>query len=140
VQVILVIGAAFIALARIGSVGNTEKTDYGSVTPSYVPPNAVVMVPDPPTFYYQVNMAGISLPSNSFHAMQEAAERYCVTHVILTEDIVELYVPMFRGESSPPSFLIEVTHLTQNTETAEDDIRVYKFDASSMDYAARCGL
>ena len=121
---ILAIGLSLgLLLARRGA-WNTADDMYTALRDD-LPPDAVVMSNDPPSFYYHTGLGGVVLPSADPDVVPEIAVRYGVTHVVLDANRTRPFTGLFLGEEKRP-FLHELHLYDRGTVSPDDDLRLFE--------------
>ena len=62
----------------------------------------LVMVNNPPAFYYHTGRSSVVVPADGPETLLEVCDRYGVRFVLLDRNIVPELVPLYEGELSPP--------------------------------------
>ncbi|NDJ85958.1 MAG: hypothetical protein GYB66_08740 [Chloroflexi bacterium] len=134
----LVFGVAVVIIAIALSV-NGLRTQLGRAPLDYddrtqhLPDDAVIMVNNPAGWYYHTGLWGVTLPEAPLERVPEIAGRFCVTHLVIDQNVTESFKPLIEGNIAPPSFLEEIAHLNKDTEDADDDVRISRITARSGD-------
>lgn len=93
-----------------------------------LPDGARLMVNDPASWYYHTGLMGVTLMDEPLEVAREIAERYCITHLIIDENVTSAFEPLLKGETPPP-FLREVGYFEGgNPDEWSDDVRIFAFD------------
>lgn len=93
-----------------------------------LPLEARLMVNDPAAWYYHTGHMGVTLPDEPLTTALEIAQRYCITHLIIDQNVTDAFEPLLRGEP-PPEFLTEIRRFEGADPTDwRDDVRVFAFD------------
>jgi hypothetical protein len=71
------------------------------------PQGAVVMVVDPPAYYYFTHRPAIVIPNEEIDGIVQVAERYQAQYLILEYDHVMSLDPIYSGEATHPSLALE---------------------------------
>lgn len=110
--------AGFLALNALSAqLQNREAApDYKSIADEYLPEDAVLMVNDPAAWYYHTGLTGVTLFDAPLERLPELANRYCLTHLILDENVTASFEPLNDGKPPPP-FLEEIT---------ANEVRIYR--------------
>jgi hypothetical protein len=119
----LFVGVAFVLTLAIGlgrEGGEREAAVYQRLD-GLLPPGAVVMVADAPSFYYHTGRPALSIPNEPVEVMLAAAGRYGATHLILDELHPAPLHDIYTGEVSAPGLA-----LVQTLET----YRLYVIEAT----------
>ena len=97
----------FVGLALFLSLGiglaRNDTLDEGAIYASMqtqLPETAVVMVGNPPSFYYHTKLAAVSVPNEPLPILLQAAEQYQVTHLILDANRPRPLATVYQGELS----------------------------------------
>jgi hypothetical protein len=135
VLVMLLGGFAWSAQAR-----NRDLNPNFDELASYLPADAIIMVNDPPAWYYHTGLLSVSLPDAPLERIPEIARRYCVTHLVIDQNVTDSFVALIEADENyiPPSFLEQIVHLDRNTEGTGDDVRIYRFVEEAIPDAANC--
>jgi hypothetical protein len=140
--VLIAIGVAMFALFGRGG----DETDVPSIDERAViieedaiAVEPMVMVNDPAGWYYHTGYSGVTLPDAPLDRVPEIARRYCLTHLVLDANVTESFVPMMEDDLLP-AYLVQIAHLNSDTETLDDDVRIYRFKTESIDYAENCSI
>ena len=92
---------------------------------------ARIMVNDPAGWHYHTGWLGVTLPQASLATTEEIAQRYCLTHLIIDENVTDAFLPLIRDEEDPPEFLVEVAHFSgTDSDEWSDDMRIYEFEVT----------
>lgn len=67
-----------------------------------LPANAIVMVNDPPAFYYHTGRSGVVLPNNGPETVRALAQRFGITHIIIDVNRTAPLDDLYSGASVPP--------------------------------------
>ena len=89
--------------------------DVGVWLDDHAAPTDLVMVNNPPSFYYHTGRSSVVVPAEGPETVVEICDRYGVRFVILDRNIVPALVPFFKGEVAHPR-LVEQARLGENTE------------------------
>lgn len=127
--IVLALGIG-VVFSRLQSTQSEGTLPHAQLVGDYLPDDAVLMVNSPPEWYYFTGLGGVTLPDAPLERLPEIAERYCLTHLIIDINVTDSFVPLIEGTQSPPAFLEEIAHIDQETETVDDDIRIYEFRTS----------
>jgi 4-amino-4-deoxy-L-arabinose transferase-like glycosyltransferase len=122
-------------VSQIGS--RDEGPDYENLA-TYLPDDAVLMVNDPAAWYYHTGYWGVTLPDAPLDRLPEIAGKYCLTHIIIDKNVTDSFEPLIYDGEVPPLFLEQIQHINQDTETTDDDVRLYRFRPESITYADTC--
>ncbi|MEZ6074073.1 MAG: hypothetical protein R3C10_28295 [Pirellulales bacterium] len=141
----LIFGGSLIFLAGLlglnalaSQIENREEgPDYENLA-TYLPNDAVLMVNDPSAWYYHTGYGGVTLPDAPLDRLPEIAGKYCLTHLIIDKNVTDSFKPLILDSKTPPAFLEEIQHLNQDTETTDDDVRIYRFRPDAITYADNC--
>ncbi len=79
---------------------NTAGSVYRQIA-AVLPANAVVMVNDPPAFYFQTGLSGVVLPNAPPEMIPVIAARYGVTHIILDINRTAPMNDLYLGKDTP---------------------------------------
>lgn len=80
---------------------NTAGSVYRQLAAA-LPSNAVVMVNDPPAFYYQTGLSGVVVPNAPPDVIPIIAAHYGVTHLILDANRTVPMNDLYLGKAAPP--------------------------------------
>ncbi|MDX2076095.1 MAG: hypothetical protein SFZ02_06665, partial [bacterium] len=75
-----------------------------------LPPDAVLMINDPPALYYHAGFSGVVIPNADVSVIPEIAKRYGVTHVVIETFSGSIATPkqFIFDTDNPPSFLMPI--------------------------------
>ena len=135
----LIVLALILGLNALGSqiASREEAPDYKNLA-MYLPDDAVLMVNDPAAWYYHTGYSGVTLPDSPLDRFPEIAGKFCLTHLIIDQNVTDSLKSLIHDSAPPPSFLEQIEHLNQDTETTDDDVRIYHFRSESIPYADHC--
>jgi len=91
-----------------------------------LPPDARIMVNDAAAWFYHTGYGGVALPDEPLPTALEIAKRYCITHLVIDQNVTSAFEPLLRG-ATPPPFLREVQHFSA------EGVRVYAFEGVSCE-------
>jgi hypothetical protein len=103
---------------------NTADELYATIG-SDLPPDAVVMINDPPSLYYHTGLSGVVLPNSDPDVVPEIAARYGVTHLVLDINRTQPFAALFEGQDRR-SFLREIRVYDRGTADPDDDLRLFE--------------
>lgn len=127
--VVLAVGLSLgLLLARRGA-WNTADDAYAALRAD-LPPDAVVMINDPPSLYYHTGLSGVVLPNADPDAVPEIAARYGVTHLVLDANRTRPFADLFLGQEQRP-FLRELRIYDRGTANPADDLRLFEIVSGS---------
>ena len=137
-QAKVVFGTAFLLLPlALGWIAFSAQRSNLNAEPNFdraadvVGAEARVMVNDPAAWHYHTGWAGATLPQGSLDTAREIAERYCLSHLIIDENVTDAFLPLIMGEDDPPDFLVELAHFPgADADAWEDDVRIYEFEVT----------
>jgi hypothetical protein len=100
--------SVFLSLNPLGlqPLWNQANTGYLTVSDwldGQAPDDPLVMVVDPPAYYYLTHRPAIVIPNNEVGVIVEVARRYHADYLILEYDHVWSLDPIYRGEASHPA-------------------------------------
>jgi hypothetical protein len=104
-----------------------DQPDYDFYA-RYLPSQARLMANDPAAWYYHTGLRGVTLPDSSLETAWEIAQRYCITHLLLDQNVTTAFDPLITGQGDPPAFLTLVGHWENASPTFNDDVKLYQFD------------
>ncbi|MBI5931456.1 MAG: glycosyltransferase family 39 protein [Chloroflexi bacterium] len=133
VLVILLSGFAWSAQAR-----NREGNPNYDEISAYLPLDAVLMVNDPPAWYFHTGLMSVNLPDAPLNRLPEIAARYCVTHLVIDQNVTDAFLPLIDKGETPPPFLEQIAYLDRNTKGTGDDVRIYRFVEETTPNASPC--
>jgi 4-amino-4-deoxy-L-arabinose transferase-like glycosyltransferase len=83
----------------IGSVPRMQSSgrDYQALRDLF-PSNSVVMVNDPPAFYYHTGQRGVVVPNTSLTILPTVLNRFGVTHILLDRSRTDGLAPLYTGQ------------------------------------------
>ncbi len=130
----LVFGVAVVIITAFVGIGALSKQlesiddglDYQDLA-THLPDDAVLMVNDPAAWYYHTSLWGINLPDTPLERLPELVERYCLTHLILDENVTTSFEPLILDKEPPPDFLELTDAFGFDTESTDDDVQIYRF-------------
>lgn len=93
-----------------------------------LPAHARIMVNDPAAWYFHTGHQGVTLPDASLETAWDIAQRYCITHLIIDENVTEAFEPLITGEADPPPFLTLLTRWEGDLDDITDDVQLYEFE------------
>ena len=112
---VALIGWAVFLTALIGakliSAWNTADTVYASIGP-LLPRDAVVMVNDPPGFYYQTGLSAVVVPDSPPDVIPALAARYGVTYLLLDANRTDPFAALYDGKITYPFLRLMQTDST----------------------------
>lgn len=127
-----VFGAALVVIAALLSVYalaarlpslNANATAYRDFARD-LPPDARVILNDPPALYYHTGLSGVVLPDSPPETALLLAERYGATHLALDPDRTAPFDALYRGEISYPFLRLDRVY-NRGTVDEGDDLQVY---------------
>ena len=86
--------------------------------------DALVMVVDPPAYYYFTHRPAIVIPNEEIEGILEVAHRYSADHLILEYDHVPSLDPLYRGQATHP--LLELRHSFKDSNG--DLVQIYRVE------------
>jgi len=89
-----------------------------------LPPDAVVMVNDPPALYYHAGLAGVVVPNADPAVVPEIARRYGVTHLLLDVNRTAPFTRLWLGREQR-DFLRLLRVYGAETPDPADDRRLF---------------
>jgi hypothetical protein len=89
--------------------------DVGDWLKIHATPTDLVMINNPPSFYYHTRRSSVVVPAEGPETLIEICDRYGVRFVVLDHNIVPALVPLYRGQVTHPR-LVERARLGGNTE------------------------
>jgi hypothetical protein len=89
--------------------------DVGDWLKIHATPTDLVMINNPPSFYYHTRRSSVVVPAEGPETLIEICDRYGVRFVVLDHNIVPALVPLYRGQVTHPR-LVERARLGSNTE------------------------
>lgn len=118
--------ALFVGLAFLLSVGVTlSRRPPDSASAVYrqfgaqIPDEAVVMVGNPPHFYYHTRRSAISIPNEPLDVMLQAARAFDATYLILDNNVPQPLAPLYR-QNEPHTALTLIAE--------QDGFQLYRID------------
>ena len=90
-----------------------------------LPPEAVVMVNDPPALYYHAGLAGVVVPNADPAVVPEIARQYGVTHLLLDANRTEPFTVLWLGREQR-DFLRLLRVYGAETPDPADDRRLFE--------------
>ncbi len=104
--VALIIWAAFLTGAGFNKLRDLDAANvpYARLR-GVLPDDAVVMVNDPPAFYYFTGLGGVVVPDGGPEVVRALAARYGVTHLLLDQNATPPLVPLYEGKIALPAWL-----------------------------------
>ena len=76
--------------------------DVGAWLDDHAAPTDLVMINNPPSFYYHTRRSSVVVPAESPEMLVEVCDRYGVRFVVLDHNIVPALVPLYRGQVTHP--------------------------------------
>jgi 4-amino-4-deoxy-L-arabinose transferase-like glycosyltransferase len=122
--VVLAVLLSGVLSARRLSEWNDNGVFYRTLADD-LPPDAVVMVNDPPALYYHTGLSGVVVPYADPGVVPEIADRFGVTHLVLDVNRPEPFTGLFLGQETRP-FLRFLRQYDRGTADRSDDIRVFE--------------
>ncbi len=128
-----VFGGAAVVLAVALSLGvlsarlptwNANGRFYRALTAD-LPPDAVVMVNDPPSLYYHAGLGGVVVPNADPAVVPEIARRYGVTHLLLDVNRTAPFTDLWLGREQR-DFLRLLRVYGAETPDPADDRRLFE--------------
>ncbi len=110
VQAQTVFSGALVVLAVALSVGivkarvpslNSNAERYKALA-AQLPPDAVVMINDPPALYYHTGLWGVVVPNQDPDVVPAIAERFGVTYLLLDANRTQPFTGLWRGTDYRP--------------------------------------
>ncbi|NJL95820.1 MAG: hypothetical protein HC915_19855 [Anaerolineae bacterium] len=124
---LLPLGLGYFALMAQRQNADAQP-DYAGIA-RYLPLEARLMANDPSAWYYHTRRVGVTLPDEPLATAYTIAQRYCLSHLVLDQNVTIAFVPLIEGQAEPPPFLTLLVHLDHGTpEDWSDDVRIYTFD------------
>jgi hypothetical protein len=113
--------AVFLSLNPLGlqPLWNQANTGYLTVSTWLAENDAedtLVMVVDPPAYYYFTHQSAIVIPNEEIEGILEVAHRYDARYLILEYDHVPSLDPLYRGQDTHPS--LELRHSFRDSNGA----------------------
>ena len=90
-----------------------------------LPRDAIVMVNDPPMFYYQTGLSGIVVPDAPPQTIEELAFRFHVGYLILDQNRTESLADVYDKQDMPP-FLQLIGQYSDPANPTSSPVRVYR--------------
>jgi hypothetical protein len=107
---------------------NSSQPNYTRAMET-IGPEARIMVNNPAAWHYHTGLIGATLPQGSLQTAREIAETYCLSHLILDQNVTSAFDPLIRGDEPPPEFLQEIAFFPGADESDwRDDVRIYEFE------------
>jgi len=110
----LFIGVALVMSLALGLTrgsADNPATLYPEVG-ALLPDEAVVMVGNPPGFYYHTGQSAYSIPNEPLETVLAAAVRYHITHLILDENRPLPLAELYQGSTTHPALELMTTRET----------------------------
>ncbi|HJX37628.1 MAG TPA: glycosyltransferase family 39 protein [Anaerolineae bacterium] len=119
--------SVFLSLDPVGvrPLWNQANTGYQAVSlwlDEHAADDAVVMVVDPPAYYYFTHRPAIVIPNEEIDGILEVASRYAAEYLILEYDHVPSLDPFYHGEAAHPALALEHTF----QDASANEIQIYK--------------
>lgn len=92
---------------------------------AHLPPTAVVMVGDPPGFYYHTGRSALSVPNEPLDVLLQVAGRYHATHLLIDDNHPVPLHDLYTGAASSPH-LSPIYTFTLDEET----FKLYAIEAA----------
>lgn len=89
--------------------------DIGDWLDTHAEPTDLVMVNNPPAFYYHTGRSSVVVPAEGPETLVEICDRYGVRFVVLDHNIVPELVPLYEGKTAHPR-LVEQRRLGGDTK------------------------
>ncbi len=108
--------SVFLSLNPLGlqPLWNQANTGYLTISTwldERAPDDSLVMVVDPPAYYYFTHRPAAVIPNDEVDVIIEVARRYDADYLILEYDHVSYLDPIYRGEASHPALSFEDSFL-----------------------------
>jgi hypothetical protein len=105
--------AVFLSLDPLGfqplwNRANTGYLDVSDWLEEYAAPETVVMVVDPPAYYYFTHRPAVVIPNEDLLGIVDVADRYGADFLILEQDHVASLDPLYTEERTDP--LLDLQH------------------------------
>ena len=84
--------------------------DVGDWLDNHAVPTDLVMINNPPSFYYHTGRSSVVVPAEGPETLIHICDRYGVRFVVLDHNIVPALVPLYQGQATHPR-LVERTRL-----------------------------
>jgi hypothetical protein len=87
---------------------NQSDLAYGEVgdwLDAHAAPTDLVMINNPPSFYYHTRRSSIVVPAEGPETLVEICDRYGVRFVVLDHNIVPALVPLYQGQATHPRLI-----------------------------------
>jgi hypothetical protein len=110
---------------RLSPLWNQANTGYVTVShwlEENAPGEPVVMVVDPPAYYYFTHRPAIVIPNEETAGIVQVAERYHAEYLILEYDHVPSLDAIYRGQASDPSLTAKLSF----TDAAGNLVQIYR--------------
>jgi hypothetical protein len=107
----LFVAVAFLfslALTASREGGEDEAAIYRHIGRS-LPPSAVVLVGNPPAFYYHTGRPALSIPNEPIPGLVAVARRYGATHLALSRDHPAPLADLYEGQLAVPELRLVAT-------------------------------
>jgi hypothetical protein len=119
--------SVFLSLDPVGlsPLWNEANTGYVTVArwlEENAPGQPVVMVVDPPAYYYFTHRPAIVIPNEEICGIVQVAEQYHAEYLILEYDRVASLDPIYRGQASHPSLTAKDSFL----DAAGNLVQIYR--------------
>jgi hypothetical protein len=119
--------SVFLSLDPVGvsPLWNQANTGYATVSrwlEENAPGEPVVMVVDPPAYYYFTHQPAIVIPNEEVVGIVGVAERYQAEYLVLEYDHVPALDPIYRGQATHPSLRAEYSF----TDAAGNPVQIYR--------------
>jgi hypothetical protein len=99
---VLIVWAAFLSFSVFSGKMNEWNTAGEGFRRLGLPRDAVVMINDPPAFYYYTGIAGVVLPNAAPGVILDLVGRYGVNYVVLDANRTPPMNDLWEGRSVPP--------------------------------------
>jgi hypothetical protein len=99
--VIFAVALSLLLFSGAAARFNTAGAAYAQIGQT-LPPDAIVMVNDPPAFYYHTGRSGVVLPNGGPEVVEALAARFGVTHVIVDVNRTAPLDGLYAGVNLPP--------------------------------------
>ena len=89
--------------------------EVGDWLDGHAAPTDLVMINNPPSFYYHTGRSSVAVPAEGPETLLEICDRYGVRFVVLDHNIVPALIPLYEGQAVSPR-LVERACLGENPE------------------------
>ncbi len=108
-----------LAVQPLWNQANTGYLTVSSWLRESASEDSLVMVVDPPAYYYFTHRPAIVIPHEEIEGILEVADRYGADCLILEHDHVPALDPLYRGQASHPSLELRHSFMDSNGDLVQ---------------------